>query len=197
LNVIAVSGKTASGKTSLCRELVRQLRIGGYTNWRVVSIAAEVKNRAGALFNVEVTAENKAVFRPLLQAMADVNIAVGNPERWVRWLLNNQPRNMNLIIDDVRFPYELEFLKNEVGVSLYTVRLEVPEWLRVKRYEQQYKESPSAAVLKHYSETGLDEYDNWDIDYWLMGDVGTYELAQSVLRQLADKHINFEGGNNA
>jgi hypothetical protein len=153
MKVIAISGSSCSGKSTLGRGLQNNLP----GTWAVAHIASYIKEAAEGIFGVPITSQNKAIYRPLLQAMADVNVGLGNPERWMDRLVQSQERDAQFIIDDVRFRYELDYLHKlrNFDVDFVHLHIFVPEHVRRERYKNIYGVYPTEAQLRHPSETDL------------------------------------------
>lgn len=124
VKIIAIGGKKGSGKTVLANTLHHRLK-----NSVVVSFADFLKNYVSATENIPMIElydhKHKEDHRPLLRATADhfketfsMDFFTKTFENYIFLLI----RNFNLewiIVDDVRFPYELEFLKR--AKKLYKV----------------------------------------------------------------------------
>jgi hypothetical protein len=162
MKIVAISGPMGAGKSTLAYGLVRSLNDGcetgaGATNWQVEHIASGPKGAAEGIYGVPMTTENKPIYRPLLQAMADANIALGHPERWLDRLVASHERDALLILDDVRFRYELDYLHSlrNLGVEMVHLHVYVPEVIRAERVFQRDGVRPTQAQLRHPSETDL------------------------------------------
>jgi dephospho-CoA kinase len=153
MKVVAITGGFAAGKSTLARGLQNNLP----GTWEVRHIASGVKRAAEGIFGVPITPENKSLYRPLLQAMADLNIGLGNPERWIDRLISSWESDAQVILDDVRFRYELDYLHKlrNFDVDMVHLHVLVPEHVRIARHTNTYGVRPTEAQLRHPSETDL------------------------------------------
>lgn len=80
---------------------------------------------------------------------------------WIDLLLSRANCHDYVVVDDVRFPEEVERLKGE-GWTI--IKCTVPEELRRKRYERLYGPA-SDSILAHESETAIDSIDDSTFDW--------------------------------
>ena len=158
--LLAISGKMASGKTTLGNQLVKHCptkRIAFVSNaWPLKKVAAE-------LCGMSLDEEKKD--RPLL-------IDLGNVvrEREINRLVNMAVSkalalaeyNDVVVIDDLRFANEAPVLR-EAGFKL--VRCEVAKEIRVARIQAKYPKTAATHLkkLESTSETQLDDFKEWDM----------------------------------
>lgn len=159
--LLAISGKMASGKTTLANTIVRN-----FPEKRVafISNAWPLKKVASELCGMSLEEEKKD--RPLL-------IDLGNVvrEREVDRLVNLAVKkaqdlshyNDIVIVDDLRFKNEAPVLKN-AGFKL--VRCFVEEEMRKDRIKAKYPDTwpTHFEKLDSTSETQLDDYTGWDFE---------------------------------
>jgi hypothetical protein len=87
-----------------------------------------------------------------------------HPNIWVNATLGNLKEDDQVIITDVRFPNEVEGIKNRKGIVIRVVR-------------------PSkVSTSTHPSETSLNDYKNWD--YVIVNDGTLEELEEKVIKML-------------
>lgn len=176
MNVIVLSGKRGSGKTTTA-EHMQLLPVSKSEDIPVIgSIATAIKETAAAALGIKYTPALKADMVPMLQGMADTHQSLAaNPKvdysatRWIGLLFDThrwERHTRYLIIDDVRFEYELEYLQAQAGAgycNLFTARLVCPEEIRAERTAARDGKQPSLDTLRHQSETALDDYQGWDL----------------------------------
>ena len=185
---IAVVGQFAAGKTTVANLLVEQY---GFTR---ISMAAPFKKMAARLYNngqpidksdvYEVTHPNGGiVLKSGREMLQDLGQVVKNFDRdfWLRWLAADI-RDMEgpFVIDDVRFPFEADFLR---GLDFTIVKLVVPDEVRMERYEKVYGRLPTQAELAHPSET---EVAKIDPDFIMLGTDKPQALAYNAFMAAAN-----------
>ncbi len=87
----------------------------------------------------------------------------------------------SVVIDDVRFPREAEYLKN---IGFVNIRLSASEETRLERYFRTYGIKPSRQEITDKSETLVDSITP---DYDLDGERSAEELAD-VVAAIAQEH---------
>lgn len=148
---IAISGKMGAGKTTLANALSKRYDVP------VLSFASGFKRLVEA---AGVTKEGQPeLYRRLCQQIGGGLRAIDR-DIWVKSWFRAFERDAvergiplpraGFIVDDLRYPNELEYLRFEKGA--FTVRLEVPEAVRAQR----------RTIIDHESETALDEYVSLD-----------------------------------
>lgn len=152
---IGLAGKMGAGKDTVATVLA-----GLYGEAYVRGFAAGVKDKARAQ-GIDPTVKTPSV-RATLQ-----EIGQGERERqadyWIQryWEWAKAAPDfphVNLIVDDVRYPNEVEFLRSKgfrVGF------IEVPEQVRMVRLLRRDGAIPYGR-FDHESETALDNYEGWD-----------------------------------
>jgi hypothetical protein len=155
-SLIYINGGIGSGKSTLAAELVTW-----DSRYQIFPIAASLKEAAGVFIGADVTRQNKGMFRKLLQEAAETTERLGNQERWIKVCLDKAVRlgAKHVIIDDGRFPWELNYIAR-MNIPYVTVRLLVPEEVRIARFRALYGE-PEPGVLNHRSERALE---HWPFD---------------------------------
>lgn len=195
---IAIAGKFAVGKTSVANILESN------HNYVRMSIASSLKQFVNEMYARDVygTDENavlqksdiifinapdgrKAVtVRQLLQDIGNTMKTI-DQDIWLRGvrhqvLLWNE-MGKAVVIDDVRFPREAEYLKL---IGFVNVRLTASEDTRLERYFRTYGIKPSLQEMNDKSETLVDAIQP---DYDLDGERSAEELAD-VISAIAQEH---------
>ena len=167
--IIGISGKAGSGKDTAAKMLEvlyanPNISYEDFTNKRdknfadiqIVHFADTLKETAQVLFRISEwetnTQEGKKTtidwigktVRELLQGIGQGLRDAIDPNLWVKILFANTEDWSNYIIADVRYPNELEAIKERDGVLI-----------RIDRN--------SAGAGNHSSETALDDYNDWDV----------------------------------
>lgn len=175
---VAVSGKMGAGKTTLTNLIQQHHELKQpqneafyaepYPCSRQLSLAAPVKKVAQEYF---LMPENQKD-RPLLQQIGQQFRQI-RPSVWIDLLISQahqiseEFRTQNiegcLVCDDVRFPNELDALRED---GWFLIRLEVDEEIREKRINHTYPKDAKIhwANRNEISETALDDYEGtWDL----------------------------------
>jgi guanylate kinase len=173
---IAISGKMVSGKTTLLNAITAQ-----NPTLVKVSLADPVKEVAYRYFKMPKEEKDRSLLQKIGQQFRLIN-----PMVWIQ-LLNDTADNhakegLGSICDDVRFPNEIESMKDN---DWLTIRLEVNEAERLKRVKNTY----GANWENHWenrfeeSETSLDNYDfEWDYVFTDM----LYENIETVAKEICE-----------
>lgn len=159
--IIGISGKIGSGKSTLAKMLVEALGPG----WVRMSLGDEVKKEAAEMFGFDValaySPEGKnsvlvgidtfigginpsLTVREILQYWGTDVRRAEDPNYWVKKLAAAIPAGKSVVIDDIRFHTEAEFVLG-LGGKLFRLDL-YPEY------------QPPAVGSEHTSETELDDY---------------------------------------
>lgn len=160
--LIGLSGKIGCGKSYLADILSK--RIGLYK----LSFGYELKKETSEAFNFPldwcntVEGKNTIVFVPQFNCVKTVRELLQywgtdvrrkeNPNYWIE-KVKNHIKIMSMsqfIIDDVRFPNEADFIKEQNGILI-----------RLNPYPN-YIPDPNS---DHKSENALDDYENFDLKY--------------------------------
>ena len=167
--IIGISGKAGSGKDTAAKMLevlyanpdisyedFANKRYKNFADIQIVHFADSLKETAQVLFRIGEwetnTQEGKKTtinwigktVRELLQGIGQGLRDAIDPNLWVKILFANTEDWSNYIIADVRYPNELEAIKERDGVLI-----------RIDRN--------GAGAGNHSSETALDDYNNWDV----------------------------------
>jgi len=141
--IIGLTGKKRSGKTTAANYLCSGYDRCGYQAARL-GISDYLKNKMH-LITGPLTDEEKCQVRVSLQNLADFfksrHGSMFFVEQWLKSYQEMRERGVNVfIIDDVRYPYEAEFIRDRGG-----------EVIRIKRPET------DSIHDTHSSETSVDE----------------------------------------
>ncbi len=158
--IIAVSGKPLSGKSYFVDQLVEKLTENGIPVTKF-SIGEPIKN---AVFSVLGFYPDKYTDRDIYQEVGTAfRNKYGNDVfarfgllRLANWLHYNNPISV-ILIDDVRFPEEIELLKPDLKI-----RIEASEEIRRERL-QKIRPGLDFVGEDHPTETSLDDYEDWDV----------------------------------
>ena len=167
--IIGISGKAGSGKDTAAKMLevlyanpdisyedFANKRYKNFADIQIVHFADSLKETAQVLFRIGEwetnTQEGKKTtinwigktVRELLQGIGQGLRDAIDPNLWVKILFANTEDWSNYIIADVRYPNELEAIKERNGVLI-----------RIDRN--------GAGAGDHSSETALDDYNDWDV----------------------------------
>lgn len=168
-NIILISGKAEHGKTETAKILKQELKDHGYRA-AIIPYGDYVKSSAKLIFDWDGQKDEKG--RNLLQHWGTDVVRAKCPDFWVesvqRLVLVAQSQLDYVIIDDCRFPNEIEAWKNWPHIS---VRVERPGYINHLTDDQRC----------HPSETSLDDYE-FDIT---LHAIDVNELGYEVRTKLA------------
>lgn len=172
MKIICISGKAEAGKTTSAKVIKTILDERGY-RCLITNYAGVLKFICGAFFGWDGKKDEAG--RALLQRVGTDVVRKQDPDFWVNFmksvLLMFNDEWDYVLIDDVRFPNEIEGLKDSFEVIK----------LRVNR--PGYDNSLTEEQRKHASETSLD---NYEFDYYLdnPGDVQIRDVANAFVSWL-------------
>ena len=159
---IAICGKMTSGKTYISNKLAQKY------NLEIYSFARGVKKIAKELFNMNY--KDRLLLQNLAQKMKEINENV-----WINYLDNIINKKKNIIIDDLRFPNELKYLRKN---NFIIIRLKISKEEQKKRLKIKYKNyNNHIKGINHESELNIE---NLKVDYEVISNEKTF-----------DKIINF------
>ena len=158
LNNIVLVGRFGTGKSTVAQVLVDEYGYGR------ASLASNIKSLARDAYgtldkgkHVRVTSrDGKHRDITIRQVLQELGEAVKDMDRdlWLRLLLNDiQFATGPLVVDDARFPFEAEALRQRGWVI---ARLYAPQMILMERYKDAYGRLPTEAEMNHVSETQSD-----------------------------------------
>lgn len=112
--------------------------------------------------------------RDFLQALGNGLREFHHEDVWVNTVITSMGNMDNVVIDDIRYPNEIERLREE---GFIIVRLNVSEEVQKARYKEEYG-SIEGIDFEHPGEIALDNYD--DYDYVIDADISIEELHEKV-----------------
>lgn len=164
--IIGISGKAGCGKSTLAALLISALG----QDWVRMSLGSGVKKEASEVFNfplwlahypegkkcvVDVSGLGfgacHLTIREILQYWGTDVRRKEDPDYWIKKFLENIPADKHVIVDDIRFISEVNFIRNNGG-----------KVFRIHPYDGY--EKPSAGG-DHLSETELDDYAGFDGEF--------------------------------
>lgn len=190
MKIIGVSGRKRAGKNVVGAMINNQLAAIG-KDYQQKAFADKLKDIAAIMTGVPrsgwETEEDKAEFldpvwnfvdesgakqrmtrRMFLQKLgSDACNAKLHPMTWINCLFSEAMEDSNWIITDVRFPQEVDAVKNRGGIVI-----------RVQRPEKDDHGD------KHISEIALDNYDGYD--YVIVNDGSLLDLEDKVTEMVSD-----------
>ena len=127
-NIIGICGNARSGKDTLGKNIVSILKDNGIKS-KVLSFADELKKSVDEFLinSIGISAftedeEEKKTIRPFLVTWGTEVIRSMDKNYWINKLEEKISQNQVNIITDVRFENELEWIKNNGGLSVYLER---------------------------------------------------------------------------
>lgn len=142
---IAITGKICSGKSTLANIIKYRLNLEKY------SFADNVKKYAKELFDMSYKD------RKLIQDFAEKLKEIDN-DIWIKQLDKNIKDKDNIIIDDLRFENEYNYLRSN---KYFIIKLLIDKNQQIKRIKELYKENANEHIkrLEHISELNIDKLD--------------------------------------
>jgi len=142
---IAITGKICSGKSTLANIIKYRLNLEKY------SFADNVKKYAKELFDMSYKD------RKLIQELAEKLKEIDN-DIWIKQLDKNIKDKDNIIIDDLRFENEYNYLRSN---KYFIIKLLIDKNQQIKRIKELYKENANEHIerLEHISELNIDKLD--------------------------------------
>ena len=142
---IAITGKICSGKSTFANIIKDKLKLNKY------SFADNVKKYAKELFDMSYKD------RKLIQELAEKLKEIDN-DIWIKQLDKNIKDKDNIIIDDLRFENEYNYLRSN---KYFIIKLLIDKNQQIKRIKELYKENANEHIerLEHISELNIDKLD--------------------------------------
>lgn len=159
---VAIAGRFAAGKSTVSSQLIHLYGFErGSFAARLKQLAAEVYNDGNAIekdgtytvTDLDTGRDLDISGRQVLQRLGQ---SVKTLDRlfWVRWFAQDAAKATGpLVLDDLRFPYEADFLRSK---GWLIVKVETPEHVRAERYRDLYGRYPTRDEMEHVSETSVD-----------------------------------------
>ena len=196
--IVALSGKLSSGKTLSASLLYNMFKETSY-NPKLKSIATPVYQVVSTLTNKSISfiQDNKTqmsdysmTYRELLQKIGIHYREELAEDIWLDLLFsdNYNPKNDIIIIDDLRFNNEVDYIKKKG--ECFLVRLErysnPIESNLVEHIVKEYRTKKN--VAQHSSETQLDNYNGWNTVITNKDDIETLikKLEKNVCKPVID-----------
>lgn len=148
MKIFLISGKSGSGKNEVANIIKENL-----PNTVITGFSKYIK-----LFALEFTDwDGRDITKPrtFLQEMGDTLRKIDKNfliDRLIQDFKVYETKFDNVIISDVRLPYELECLKNNSGYEVITIRVNAKKSFR----------NLSESEKNHHTEIELDDYKNFD-----------------------------------
>ncbi len=164
--IIIFSGKQYSGKDTLAKILLENM-----PEYHRCAMGDIIKLEYGRQHNLtyEEIEKNKAQYR---QGLIDLG-NWGRSQSDDYWLKKIIAEDGNIMVTDVRVPFEYETFKNAGAVA---IRVECPREIRATRGE--------LIGENDITETGLDNITNWD--YVIQNDSSYEELKEKALKLIKE-----------
>lgn len=121
---IALTGKICSGKSFVSNMLVKE----GFSR---VGFGDGVKKYCNELFDMKQ--KNRKLLQDFAQSLKEIdkNVWINYLDKYIRTL----PINSNIVVDDLRFPNELNYLKKN---GFIIIKLDVNYELQIERIKKTY-----------------------------------------------------------
>jgi len=152
---IAISGKMCSGKSFITNLLIKHFEKEN-KHFKKLSFADDVYKIARELFNMKT--KNRQLLQSIGTKMREID-----PDIWAKSTTQRSQNHKFVIIDDLRFPNELHYLKLN---NFIIIRLNISKEEQIKRLKETYPDTYHQHIknLNHQSETSLDTVSNDKFD---------------------------------
>lgn len=140
---IAITGKICSGKSTLANKLKDNLKLEKY------SFADNVKKYATEIFEMEY--KDRKLIQDFAEKMKELDNNI-----WIKQLDKEIKDKVHIVIDDLRFENEYNYLKKN---NYYIIKLVIHKNQQIKRIEDLYKDKAPEHLerLEHISECNIDK----------------------------------------
>jgi len=140
---IAITGKICSGKSTLANKLKDNLKLEKY------SFADNVKKYATEIFEMEY--KDRKLIQDFAEKMKELDNNI-----WIKQLDKEIKDKTHIVIDDLRFENEYNYLKKN---NYYIIKLVIHKNQQIKRIEDLYKDKAPEHLerLEHISECNIDK----------------------------------------
>ena len=146
--ILGLSGKMKSGKTTIAQHLCDKYGFQRFSF--ATAVRREVARGMGMSLEAwnALEADNKASVRPILQAWGHGRRMISGENYWVAKVLEEIEGLPRVVIDDVRYPNELQAIRKAGG---HVGVLEVGPDTQIER-------GANEEMIFHDSESALDDY---------------------------------------
>ncbi len=175
--IIAIAGKKSAGKSTAADFLERHIGAGAIR----MSLADPIKQQVAKIFGPYDPAK-KEILRPVYQAVGQsAKLLAGETVwldmLWAEWCQRREAFN-TLIIDDVRFPFEAEFLRSH-GAIIWKIKCPTSD----NHGDEHISETSVDLVMAHSTITNFKnhEYENTIIDEYERARKQVAEVGQQTL----------------
>ena len=164
---IAITGKICSGKSTLANKLKNILKLEKY------SFADNVKKYATEIFEMEY--KDRKLIQDFAEKMKELDNNI-----WIKQLDKEIKDKTHIVIDDLRFENEYNYLKKN---NYYIIKLVIHKNQQIKRIEDLYKDKAPEHLerLEHISECNIDKL-NADLTI-NTGDVDIKTILKTIIHQ--------------
>jgi len=140
---IAITGKICSGKSTLANKLKNILKL------EKCSFADNVKKYAKEIFEMEY--KDRKLIQDFAEKMKEIDNNI-----WIKQLDKEIKDKVHIVIDDLRFENEYNYLKKN---NYYIIKLVIHKNQQIKRIEDLYKDKAHEHLerLEHISECNIDK----------------------------------------
>ena len=165
---IAICGKMCSGKTSLANMIQRM-----DSRYKIISLGSKVKDIGVNLFNM------KYKDRELLISIGTKMRAIDN-DIWIKYLLKDNQHEDYLIIDDLRYQNEYNYLIQE-GFQIIQLHIskDTQQERLIKLYPNNYREH--LKYIDHESEKNIFQ---WNINHKPILEISEYSDYHKIQQQI-------------
>jgi len=179
---IAISGKMCSGKSFITNLLIKHFEKEN-KYFKKLSFADDVYKIARELFNMKT--KNRQLLQSIGTKMREID-----PDIWTKSTTLRTQNHKFVIIDDLRFPNELHYLKQN---NFTLIRLNISKKEQIKRLKETYPDTFKQHLenLNHQSETSFDNISNdkFDILFNINDNINSEIIAEEIIQFLKLKKL--------
>ena len=174
---IAISGKMCSGKSFITNLLIKHFEKEN-KHFKKLSFADDVYKIARELFNMKT--KNRELLQSIGTKMREIDKDI-----WAKSTIERSKKLQNVIIDDLRYPNELKYLKKN---NFILIRLNISKEEQMKRLKETYPNTFHQHIenINHHSETSLDNVSNneFDIIFNIKDNINSKTITQKIIQSL-------------
>ena len=161
---IAICGPICSGKTYLSDHMATRYTLQKY------AFGDKVKDIARDVFKMDY--KDRQLIQTIADKMKDID-----PDIWAKYLMDQIKDKKNIIIDDLRFPNELQYLQKH---NFIIIKLTVDKDTQYTRLRQKYPDTYQEHIdnLHHNSEQF---YDSIRADYTIVSNTHMCDTVDALL----------------